>query len=403
MRRFRWTALVAIVGLLVGSALAGAQEHVVTGEDLAMAAAAQAEQARLAEIRANRDKVISELMGTWAPHEGAYQLEVALRAATPEQLLQVSNAQSFAEVNKVLLGEAAGSSFALPNDLGDTTQDYVFTPVTPCRIFDTRPTGAGGAFAAGETREYFVYGTTAISNQGGNPAGCASPKGEPRAVHLQVSVVPVGSPGNVRVYPANVTTPNTSVISFVSGLNFSNALTVGTYYSLADPEIEVYVGNASAHVIADVMGYYYNVTGLSNLPGVLRDSGFAVGAGTTPSATLAFLAPPTTVTVNSSTQVVHIVSNKAFGATLGASDLYLRMCYRVSGSAATPTIIGGSIAYSGPQALPADTTRIVMGLSANVSGLAAGDYTVGLCGTSASGNWNYNEWGYTTALVFNAP
>ena len=283
MRRFRWTALVAIVGLLVGSALAGAQEHVVTGEDLAMAAAAQAEQARLAEIRANRDKVISELMGTWAPHEGAYQLEVALRAATPEQLLQVSNAQSFAEVNKVLLGEAAGSSFALPNDLGDTTQDYVFTPVTPCRIFDTRPTGAGGAFAAGETREYFVYGTTAISNQGGNPAGCASPKGEPRAVHLQVSVVPVGSPGNVRVYPANVTTPNTSVISFVSGLNFSNALTVGTYYNLSDYEIEVYVGNASAHVIADVMGYYYPAdltlgSGMS-LTGVWAAHTTATGSG----------------------------------------------------------------------------------------------------------------------------
>jgi hypothetical protein len=231
--------------LLVGSGVAGAQERVVTGEDLAMAAAAQAEQARLAEIRANRDRVISELMGTWAPHEGAYQLELALRAATPEQLLQVSNAQSYAEVNKVLLGEGAGSSFALPNDLGDTTQDYVFTPVTPCRILDTR--NAGGAFAAGAARQFWVYGTSAISSQGGNPAGCASPKGEPRAVHLQVSVVPVGSPGNVRVYPANATTPNTSVISFVSGLNFSNALTVGTY--VAGPkEIEVYVGNASAHV-----------------------------------------------------------------------------------------------------------------------------------------------------------
>jgi hypothetical protein len=68
-----------------------------------------------------------------------------------------------------------------------------------------------------------------------------------------MSVVPVGSPGNVRVYPANATTPNTSVISFVSGLNFSNALTVGTYYAAGPQEIEVYVGNASAHVIADVM------------------------------------------------------------------------------------------------------------------------------------------------------
>ena len=341
MRRFRWTALVAIVGLLLGSGLAGAQEHGVTGEDLAMTAAAQAEQARLAEIQANRDKVVSELMGIWAPHEGAYQLEVALRAATSEQLLRASKAQNYAEVEKALLGEDAGTSSFLPNSIGDTTQDYVFTPVTPCRIFDTR--NVGGAFAAGEAREFYVYGTTDISSQGGNASGCASPRGEPRAVHLQISVVPVGSPGNVRVYAANVTTPNTSVISFVSGLNFSNAVTVGSYYSGGPREIEVYVGNTSAHVIADVMGYYYHVAGISlTLPGALTDHGFAVGSGTTPSATLAFLAPVTTVTVTSTTQVVHIVSNKAFGATLGASDLYLRMCYRVSGSAALPTIIGGS-------------------------------------------------------------
>jgi hypothetical protein len=396
-------ALVAITGLLVGSGLAGAQDRGVPGEDHAAATAARAEQARLAAIQANRDRTISELMGMWAPHEGASQLEVALQAASARQLLQVSEAASFAEVEKVLLGETAGASFAIPNTLGDTTQDYVFTSVTPCRIFDTR--NAVGAFAANTTREFYVYGPAGdITPQGGNAAGCPAPagKGDPRAVHIQVSVVPVGSPGNVRVYPANETTPNTSVVSFVSGLNFSNALTVGTYYAIGPKEIEVYVGNSSAHVIADVMGYYYNVTGLSNLPGVLRDSGFAVASGTTPSATLAFLAPPATVTVNSSTQVVHIVSNKAFGATLGASDLYLRMCYRVAGSAALPTIIGGSGAYSGPQALPADTTRIVMGLSANVSGLAAGDYSVGLCGTG-SANWNYNEWGYTTALVFNAP
>ncbi len=259
MRRFRWMALVAITGLLVGSGLASAQDRGVPGEDHAAATAARAEQARLAAIQANRDRTISELMGMWAPHEGASQLEVALQAASARQLLQVSEAGSFAEVEKVLLGETAGAPSAVPNTLGDTTQDYVFTPVTPCRIFDTR--NAGGAFAANTTREFYVYGPAGdITPQGGNAAGCPAPagKGEPRAVHIQVSVVPVGSPGNVRVYPANVTTPNTSVISFISGLNFSNALTVGTYVAFGPKEIEVYVGNASAHVIADVMGYYYD-------------------------------------------------------------------------------------------------------------------------------------------------
>jgi hypothetical protein len=393
MTRFRWTALLAIAGLLVGGGLTLAQDHASVSN-----AIANVEPSRLAEIAANRDRTISELMGMWAPHEGASQLETALQAATNKQLLLISNAANFAEVEKVLLGEDAGKAF--PNTLGDTTQDYVFTPVTPCRIFDTR--NAGGAFAANTSREFYVYGVAGdIAPQGGNASGCPAPagKGEPRAAHLQVTVIPVGSPGNVRVYAANLATPNTSVVSFISGLNFSNALTVGTYYAIGPKEIEVYVGNASAHVTADVMGYYYDVP---SVPGAVEDTGFAVSSGNTPTATLQFLAPPTVVTVTSPTQIVNVVSNKAFGSSLagGGTALTLYMCYRVSGSAVTPTPIGGAGAFSGNQALP-QGTRVVMGLSANVSGLSAADYEVGLCGTGT--NWNSNEWGFTTALVFNAP
>ena len=35
------------------------------------------------------------------------------------------------------------------------------------------------------------------------------------------------------------------------------------------------------------------------------------------------------------------------------------------------------------------------------SGLAAGTYTIGMCGSAfAPANWNNNEWGYVSALVF---
>jgi hypothetical protein len=260
MTRCRWGVLLAMAGLLLGAGSAVAQEDTIAAGGVGRAAvdAGQSEEARrLAEIQANRDKTISELMGMWAPHEGAYQLEVALRAASPTQLLQVSQAGSFAEVEKVLLGENARTSLAFPNALGDTTQDYVFTPVTPCRIFDTR--NAGGALAADTARDFYVYGTTDISSQGGNPAGCPAPKGEPRAVHINLTVVPVGDQGNVRVYPQNATTPNASVVNFKLGTNIANALTVGTYYAIGPKEIQVYAAVASAHVIADIMGYYYNV------------------------------------------------------------------------------------------------------------------------------------------------
>jgi hypothetical protein len=220
--------------------------------------AVSAEQARLAGIQADREGTISELLGVWAPAEGADQLEVTLRAATDQELLLVSQATSFDEVERILLGEAARSPVGefIPNALGDADQDYLYTPVAPCRIFDTR--NVGGAIAAGTSREFYVYGPGLNTLQGG-AANCPAPKGEPRGVHLNVTVVPVGAQGNVRVYPANASTPNASAVNFKLGTNIANALTVQSYYSLGPREIEVYAGAGAAHVLADVLGYYYDV------------------------------------------------------------------------------------------------------------------------------------------------
>jgi hypothetical protein len=258
MKRFGWVTLLALAGVLVVGGMAVAQERPMTAAERS----AEVELARLAEIQADREGKIAELVAMWAPRGGAEaeQLEMTLRAAKPAQLLRVSAAESFDAVERILLGAGAGAPFGgvLPNDLGDTSQDYVYTPVTPCRIFDTR--NAGGSISAGTTREFYVYGTSTIAAQGGNPSGCAAPQGEPRAVHLNVTVVPVGTQGNVRVYPANVATPGASAVNFKLGTNIANALTVGTYYALGTPrEIEVFAGAGDAHVLADVLGYYYNV------------------------------------------------------------------------------------------------------------------------------------------------
>lgn len=75
--------------------------------------------------------------------------------------------------------------------LGDLDKDYVFTPVTPCRIIDTRA-GGGGLFLPGQAREYYIYGPGGnIASQGGNRIGCPSPRGEPRGVHVNITAVPL--------------------------------------------------------------------------------------------------------------------------------------------------------------------------------------------------------------------
>jgi hypothetical protein len=135
----------------------------------------------------------------------------------------------------------------------------VFTPVTPCRIVDTRNPGpVSGAFAPGESREFFVYGTTEIADQGGNPAGCPSPRGEPSAVHLNITTVPLAGNGFFTAFPANVSPPLASILNYRTGVqNVANAATIKTFIQAGAREIEVLNAGGTAHLIIDVLGYFY--------------------------------------------------------------------------------------------------------------------------------------------------
>lgn len=123
------------------------------------------------------------------------------------------------------------------------------------------------------------------------------------------------------------------------------------------------------------------------------------GYGADPTATTQFLSPAITVTITAGQKIL-VTANKAFGSTAagGAASLALYIGYRVAGSGDTPEVVGGGIFGNRvPQ-----NTRIPMGLSAVISGLAAGSYEVGMVGTdNGNGNWNSNEWAYVSVLVLN--
>ena len=136
----------------------------------------------------------------------------------------------------------------------------MFTPVKPCRIFDSRKTCSScGVFTPGARREFYVYGTAVIANQGGNAAGCASPQGEPAAVHINVTAVPQSGGGNIGVFPANVAPPLASLLNYKTGAqNIANAATIKTYFQAGAREIEVINRSGSSHLVIDVMGYFYS-------------------------------------------------------------------------------------------------------------------------------------------------
>ncbi len=121
------------------------------------------------------------------------------------------------------------------------------------------------------------------------------------------------------------------------------------------------------------------------------------GGGALPGTTTAFVGPYLTVNVPTLNHRVHVVANQSFGSTIagGADGLNLWICYRLNGSGAVPSAIGGGVFnLQVPQ-----NVRINMGLSAVLSSLNAGNYDVGLCGTAPDSNWNNYEWGYTSAIV----
>lgn len=126
---------------------------------------------------------------------------------------------------------------------------------------------------------------------------------------------------------------------------------------------------------------------------------FASGPGLNPTSTNQFLAQTVTVTVNSSAQKILVTSHKALGSTAatGANNLSLYIGFRPAGNTASPSTVGGGTLGN----RVTQNTRITMGLSAMITGLAPGDYEVGLMGVSSeAANWNSNEFSYTTATVY---
>ncbi len=87
----------------------------------------------------------------------------------------------------------------------------LFTAVSPCRIVDTRNTSAG-IIDASTQRDFRVYRLRCtISAQGGNPAGCPSPVGEPLAAHINMVAVDPTGKGNLQAFPVGAGTGSRAV------------------------------------------------------------------------------------------------------------------------------------------------------------------------------------------------
>lgn len=216
---------------------------------------------------AMRAELSGELLKRWSPYvEKTYgtsgaawsaRMSATLKAADISNLERAITASSYEAMSAGLMGRTLADvsrpkAGVVGKALGSSGSDLVYTPITPCRIVDTRL--VGGALAAQSTRSFRSFTATDFSSQGGAPSNCGIPANVSAISAKITSPLPAGN-GYFTAYPFGEAQP------FASSLNYNLGLTLSdeTHIRLCRPgcssEFNVFTF-AQSQLVIDVTGYY---------------------------------------------------------------------------------------------------------------------------------------------------
>lgn len=139
--------------------------------------------------------------------------------------------------------------------LGSAASDLVYTPITPCRILDTRV--AGGAIAGTFSRDFnAVVGSGGnFSSQGGSATDCGAVAAGQAAVVINVTAVTPTGAGFATVYPFGATRPLASSVNYTAGAIVNNTVVAKLPNPLTTKDFSIYTF-ATSDFVADIVGYY---------------------------------------------------------------------------------------------------------------------------------------------------
>ena len=309
-----------LCGVLVVGSNANAQSNATTG----------AQEAAQAQEAAHKEAIAESIIAREEAASG--------RAFDPGFRAQVKN--GLASLSLTALESQTQQSGLGLSILGDTQADLVYTPVTPCRIIDTRL--AVGIIAAGATRNYFVTDVAgSFALQGGFAGSCGVPFGPATAVVINfVAVGPAGA-GDLRYTPFGTPFTNTSIINYAPGigLNIANAVVVpicNPAVAVCALDFTIQAEVAAVHLVADVLGWFQRPSKLGTINGLVWAAAHITGTGT-PSVTRFFsnlTSSPTPTVTRLSTGVFEVNFN-------GTQDISARFFQVVPGNPATGVPLTG--------------------------------------------------------------
>jgi hypothetical protein len=184
---YRGALLVGTLAVAISASLVQAQvnsvdaggtpQHAIAAAETPVAAEQKAQTflnkdatSALLAVDKNRVSIIDTIVAQWrtelAPTTSPQELKVqldevreSLSSLRADKLLAASAARTYSGLKQVFIEADTGQK---RKTLGATTNDSVYTPITPCKLIDTRGlTGTpitGGAFAASERRTYTIAG-----------------------------------------------------------------------------------------------------------------------------------------------------------------------------------------------------------------------------------------------------
>ncbi len=126
--------------------------------------------------------------------------------------------------------------------------ELVYTPVTPCRAFDTSK--AGGKLAANTTRNFRVATDGSLLTQGGPKEGCGVPASA-TAVSMNITATGTAAAGYFQAFPYKTERPVTKALYY--GANATSLAT--PIVGVNKAYISLFTSQAS-HAIGEVTGYF---------------------------------------------------------------------------------------------------------------------------------------------------